>query len=76
MLLMMHHDEDAEVSLTGVLALKAPGWSTTYRTFRVEPASASALKVGVNRLAVHCKQVAGGQYIDVGVLALEEAAAR
>ena len=74
--LMMHHDEDAEVYLNGVLALKAPGWSTNYRTFRVDPASASALKVGVNRLSVHCKQIAGGQYIDVGVLVLEEAAAR
>ena len=74
--LMMHHDEDAEVYLNGVLALKAPGWSTNYRTFRVDPASASALKVGVNRLSVHCKQIAGGQYIDVGVLVLEDAAAR
>ena len=68
--LIMHHDEDAEVYINGVLATKAPGFSTDYQTFHVTSESAAALKAGVNTLAVHCKQTGGGQYIDVGIVEL------
>ena len=68
--LRMHHDEDTEVHINGVLAVKATGWTTDYRSFRLTKEGAAALKAGANTLAVHCLQRSGGQYIDVGIVEL------
>ena len=56
--------------MNGVLATTVNGYSTDYRSFRINPDVAATLKVGANTLAVHCKQTGGGQYIDVGLLEL------
>lgn len=69
----VHHDEDCEIYLNGVLAAKMTGWTTEYRSFRMTPDSIATLKPGANTLAVHCKQTGGGQYIDVGLMELNEA---
>jgi hypothetical protein len=66
--LLLHHDDDAEVYVNGVLAFKAPGWVTDYEVVDMLPAAKTALKPGKNILAVHCHQVKGGQYIDVGIV--------
>ncbi len=67
----IHHDEDAEVYINGVLALETSGYTSNYVTLQVGEAAKSALiQNGSNTLAVHCYQTIGGQYIDVG-LALE-----
>lgn len=72
--LSIHHDEDAEVYLNGKLVGAVKGYVTEYVTVPLdEKALAAAIKEGDNVLAVHCHQTGGGQYIDVGLVRLEEA---
>lgn len=69
--LRMHHDEDAEVYLNGVLIKQVTGYTTDYAALRLAPEAQRALRAGPNTLAVHCHQTGGGQYIDVGFEAWE-----
>jgi hypothetical protein len=69
----LHHDEDAEVYINGVLALKASGYIVNYDTFPLTPAGKAALKPGKNVIAVHCHQTVGGQYIDFGLVDVQDA---
>ena len=71
--LRIHHDEDAEVFLNGELIAKATGYTTQYVEVPLDEAARKLLKSGTNTLAVHCKQTGGGQYIDVGLVDVQEA---
>jgi hypothetical protein len=62
----LHHDEDAEVYINGVLALKTSGFITGYDVFPLTTAGEATLKPGKNLIAIHCHQTSGGQYVDVG----------
>jgi hypothetical protein len=70
--LYLHHDEDADVYVNGVLAARAAGFTTDYEPLEMLPAAKAALKPGKNALAVHCHQTTGGQYIDVGLAEVKE----
>jgi hypothetical protein len=64
---VMHHDDDAEVYLNGVLAVQVTGYIADYTTFPIADAAVRALKPGKSTIAVHCHQYAGGQFIDAGL---------
>jgi hypothetical protein len=72
MKLQVFHDEDVEVYLNGVLALKLTGFITDYDNFEISKEALAALHPGTNRIAVHCHQTGGGQGIDVGMVAPQE----
>lgn len=69
--LWLHHDEDAEIYINGVLALRADGYLTGYDAFPLNAAAKAALKPGRNVIAAHCRQTGGGQYIDLGLVEVE-----
>ncbi|MCB9882355.1 MAG: DUF1553 domain-containing protein [Planctomycetes bacterium] len=61
--LLVHHDEDFEAYVNGVLAARATGYLTDYRVFELREEALAALRDGENVLAVHAHQTGGGQYI-------------
>ena len=64
----VHHDEDVEIYLNGVLAYSASGFVGNYLRVPMTDAARRALFLNQeNTLAVHCHQTIGGQYIDVGL---------
>ena len=62
--LLIHHDEDAEIYINGKSILTLEGFSTDYKTVAIPADKRSALRVGENTMAVHCRQTGGGQFID------------
>ena len=66
--IMMFHDEDAEVYLNGSLILSAKGYNTNWTPFSIPVAKFNdAVKEGDNVIAVKVIQTVGGQYIDLGL---------
>ena len=62
------HDEDVEIYLDGVPAVKESGYVTDYVFLEISPEAASLLKPDAKVvMAVHCHQTKGGQGIDVGI---------
>jgi hypothetical protein len=72
--LIAHHDDDLEVYVNGVLAAQANGYVVEYGELPLTGAGRAALRKGVNRIAVHCVQRSGGQYVDVVPVADRDAA--
>jgi hypothetical protein len=64
----VHHDEDIEIYVNGVLAAQEGGFVTGYEPLDILPAALKLLKAGKQiTIAVHCHQTTGGQYVDVGL---------
>lgn len=69
--LWVHHDEDVEIFINGVLAGRATGFTSEYRQLPMRPEAQKAIRQGKNTIAVHCLQTRGGQYVDVGIVKTE-----
>jgi hypothetical protein len=67
-MIRMVHDEDIEVYLNGVLAVREGGYTPTLDDYQIAPATLKTLKVGQNTIAVHVHQMVGGQGVDVGLV--------
>ena len=67
------HDEDAEIYINGIPAAKVSGFTTDYEALPITPTARASLKPEKNLLAVHCHQTRGGQFIDVGLVDVQEA---
>ena len=67
LVLLVKHDEDAEVYVNGVPAGSLTGYAGDYVPVSLNDAGRAALKPGTNTLAVHCHNTVGGQGVDVGI---------
>lgn len=66
--LSIHHDDEAEVYINGQRVAEFDKWTKNYMLWPLDEKAAKALKTGRNVIAVHCRQDAGNQFIDVGVI--------
>ena len=63
-----YHDEDVEIYFNGVLAYEKTGFVGGYEFAPMREEAKRALKLGgENVMTAHCRQTAGGQYIDIGL---------
>ena len=62
----LHHDDDAEVYINGVLAIRSQGATSSYEDFNLNRRGRAAIKTGKNVIAMHCRNTGGDQYIDFG----------
>jgi len=66
----VHHDEDVQVYINGVLAARARAYTTAYEELPISKKGRAALQPGKLVIAAHCRQTRGGQYIDLGIIDL------
>src|SRR5690606_39068187 len=69
-MLRLHHDEDVEVFVNGVLAARRSGYTTDYVFVPISDAARATLRPGTQTLAAHVHQTGGGQYLDLGLVVL------
>ncbi len=72
--LRIHHDEDCQVYLNGTLIADLKGYTTGYVLVPVAKQHEQLLNTTLNVLAATCTQTGGGQYLDLGLVFVEEQA--
>jgi len=70
--LRVFHDDDAEVYLNGEKVATLPGAVSGYSYVRLDDPAKALLKSGTNTLAMHVKQLRGGQFADAGLVEVVE----
>jgi hypothetical protein len=65
--LEIHHDEDVEVFVDGRRIAALDGWTGDYVMIPLDAAARAQLQPGRHRVAVHCRQTRGGQFVDLGL---------
>jgi hypothetical protein len=63
----IHHDEDADIYLNGVLVAHLTGYTSGYQRIPLDARARATLRAGTNVVAIHVHQTTGGQYIDLGL---------
>ncbi|HEY6913576.1 MAG TPA: T9SS type A sorting domain-containing protein, partial [Paludibacter sp.] len=67
--LNLHHDEDCDVYINGVLAGSFNGYTSAYELDYIKKEARNVLIIGgKNTIAIHCTQKGGGQFIDAGIV--------
>lgn len=66
--LRIHHDEEADIYVNGVLVMTLTGYSSEYENHAISSKAMKAFRVGENVLAATCRQTSGGQFIDMGFI--------
>jgi len=64
----VQHDDDIEIYLNGILAASKEGWSPYYDFVPISAKARLWLRLGRNVIAVHCRNMGGPQYADVGIV--------
>ena len=62
----LHHNEDVEVYINGVLAITASDFIISYDVSSLTPDGRAVLKRGRNLIAIHSHQTVGAQYVNLG----------
>jgi len=63
----IRHDEDAEIYINGKFVGSISGFSGRYEPILLDKKVKDVLTRGKNTIAIHCRQTAGGQFIDAGL---------
>ncbi len=70
---LVFHDEDVEIYINGVLAARESGYLTSYDTLEMSAEARALLKPGaIITIAAHCHQTTGGQYLDIGLVNVQD----
>lgn len=72
--LRLFHDEDTEVYLNGVPAVKVRGFVKSHVLLELSQEARKALRVGENTIAIHCWNDGGGQGLDANLLVMNDQA--
>ena len=67
--LKLWHDEDCEIYINGKLVVELGSYTTGYELVQLKPGSISR---GENVVAIHCHQTTGGQFVDFGIVLVED----